>query len=106
MVPVLDDDGNQILQPFIVTRGDANSAPDPNATPVSRVRGVVVGWHHDWGTVLGWAGSAQGRAVMLVPPLVALGLLELLSVLDERRRRARAARRPAEGRSFDAILLD
>lgn len=105
MVPLLDDDGNQILQPYIITRGDANAAPDPNATPVSRVRGVVIGWHHDWGTVLSWATSAKGRAVMLVPPLVALGLLELFAVLEDRRRRAPAAT-AAEGRSFDAILLD
>ncbi len=105
MVPVLDDQGNAILQPYIVTRGDANSSPDPNATPVSRVRGVVVGWHHEWGTVLGWASSPQGRAVMLVPPLVALGVLEMLSVLGDRRRRA-PVRAPVEGRSFDAILLD
>ena len=105
MVPVLDGSGNPILQPYIVTQGDANSSPDPNATPVSRVRGVVVGWHHHWGTVLAWAGSAQGRAVMLVPPLVALGLLELIAVLADRRRPAPAGR-PSEGRSFDAILLD
>jgi signal peptidase len=105
MVPVLDDKGQPILQPYIVTRGDANSSPDPNATPVSRVRGVVIGWHHEWGTVLAWAGSPQGRAVMLVPPLAALGLLELVAVLTDRRRRP-AAGRQAEGRSFDAILLD
>ncbi len=105
MVPVLDDQGQRILQPYIVTRGDANSAPDPNATPVSRVRGVVVGWHHEWGTVLAWASSPQGRALMLVPPLVALGILELLAVLGDHRRRVPAAR-PVEGRSFDAILLD
>ena len=102
---VIDGSGNPILQPYIVTRGDANSTPDPNATPVSRVRGVVVGWHHEWGTVLAWAGSPQGRALMLVPPLVALGLLELVAVLTDRRRPAPVPQ-PAEGRSFDAILLD
>ncbi|HEY0118118.1 MAG TPA: signal peptidase I [Cellulomonas sp.] len=105
MVPVLDGSGNPILQPYIVTQGDANSSPDPNATPVSRVRGVVIGWHHHWGTVLAWTSSPQGRALMLVPPLVALGLLELVAVLEDRHRRV-PARRPAEGRSFDAILLD
>ena len=105
MVPVLDGNGNAILQPYIVTQGDANASPDPNATPVSRVRGVVIGWHHHWGTVLAWAGSSQGRALMLVPPLVALGLLELVAVVTDRRRRE-PVRRPAEGRSFDAILLD
>ena len=105
MVPVLDGSGNAILQPYIVTQGDANSSPDPDATPVSRVRGVVIGWHHHWGTVLAWAGSPQGRALMLVPPLVALGLLELVAVLTDRRRPAPVPQ-PAEGRSFDAILLD
>ena len=105
MVPVLDGNGKPILQPYIVTRGDANSAPDPNATPVSRVRGVVVGWHHDWGTVLAWTGSPRGRATMLVPALAALGILELLAVLEDRRKPAPVPR-PAEGRSFDAILLD
>lgn len=105
MVPVLDERGEPILQPYIVTRGDANAAPDPDATPVSRVRGVVVGWHHDWGTVLAWAGSPQGRAVMLVPPLVALGLLELIAVLGDRRRPV-PVHQPEPAHSFDAILLD
>jgi signal peptidase len=105
MVPVLDSAGNPILQPYLVTRGDANSAPDPDATPVSRVRGVVIGWHHHWGTILAWAGSPQGRATMLVPPLVALGVLELVALVQDRRRPAPVAR-PGEGRSFDAILLD
>jgi signal peptidase len=105
MVPVLDGSGQPILQPYIVTQGDANAKPDPNATPVTRVRGIVIGWHHHWGTVLAWAGSARGRALMLVPPLAALGLLELIAVLGDRRTRVPRPR-PAEGRSFDAILLD
>lgn len=105
MVPVLDDSGNPILQPYIVTRGDANATPDPNATPVSRVRGVVVGWHHHWGTVLAWTSSPRGRATMLVPPLLALGALELAALVRDRRRTAPAGR-TAEGRSFDALLLD
>jgi len=33
MVPVLDDQGNQILQAYLVTKGDANEHRDPNATP-------------------------------------------------------------------------
>ena len=41
MVPVLDGDGNAILQPYIVTQGDANSSPDPNATPVRRTPTAV-----------------------------------------------------------------
>ncbi len=105
MVPVLDGSGNAILQPYIVTQGDANVSPDPNATPVSRVRGVVIGWHDHWGTVLAWAGSSRGRAVMLVPPLAALGLLELIAVRADRRHRPPVGTKP-EGRSFDAILLD
>lgn len=103
-VPRLDSNGNPILQPYIITQGDANKSPDPDATPVSRVRGVVLGWHHGWGRVLLWAGSPQGRATMLVPPLVALGLLEALSILEARGhdgyRRSRA-RGP-----HDELLLD
>lgn len=83
---VVDDAGRPVMQPYIRTQGDANAEPDPNATPVERVRGVVLRTHHGWGRVLLWAGSAQGRAVMLVPPLVALATLELVSLRDARRR--------------------
>ena len=41
--------------------------------------------HPGWGWVLNWAGSNVGRAVMLVPPLLALATLELLAVHDRRR---------------------
>lgn len=102
-VPRLDSSGNQIMQPYIITQGDANRTPDPDATPVSRVRGVVLGWHHGWGSVLLWAGSARGRATMLVPPLVALGVLEVLGVLEGRRS---APRRRREDGPHDALLLD
>ena len=107
MVPVLDAQGTQILQAYLVTKGDANAHSDPNATPVSRVRGIVVGWHSGWGSVLQWTGSSRGRAAMLVPPLVALGLLELLAVTDARRA-AGGARRPDTDadRRLDALLLD
>ncbi len=106
MVPVLDAAGEPILQPYIRTQGDANAEPDVDATPVERVRGIVLSSHRGWGTVLGWATSAQGRAVMLVPPLLALATLEVLSVLDARRARsARAARRP-DDRRVDALLVD
>ena len=103
-VPRLDSNGNEIMQPYIITQGDANKTPDPDATPVSRVRGVVLGWHHGWGRVLLWAGSPQGRATMLVPPLVALGVLELLGVLEARR--AGPRRRPRQESPHDALLLD
>ncbi len=103
-VPRLDSNGNEIMQPYIITQGDANKTPDPDATPVSRVRGVVLGWHHGWGRVLLWAGSPQGRATMLVPPLVALGVLELLGVLESRR--AGPRHRPRQESPHDALLLD
>ena len=103
--PVLDDAGNPVLQPYIRTQGDANPAPDANATPVERVRGVLLDVHHGWGSVLTWAASAQGRAVMLVPALVALATLEVVSVV-EGRRRARRSRRPLDDGRVDALLLD
>jgi len=105
MEPVLGEDGAPVMQPYIRTQGDANPSPDPNATPVERVQGVFLRAHHGWGAVLTWATSAQGRAVMLVPPLVALAALELLSVA-EARRRARRVRRTRDDRRVDALLLD
>jgi signal peptidase len=108
MVPLLDGNGEQILQPYIVTKGDANDAPDPNATPVSRVRGIVVGYHAGWGRVLQWAQSPVGKAVMLVPPLAALALLEVLALTDGSRQ-SRAAQKKAQqdaARRLDALLLD
>lgn len=87
MVEVVDPDtGEPAESQYLVTRGDANAENDPNATPYTRVRGIVLEVHPGWGWVLQWAGSAVGRAVMLVPPLLALGLLELLAVRDARRR--------------------
>lgn len=103
-VPVLDDAGEPVLNPYILTKGDANPLRDPNATPLTRVRGVVLAVHQGWGWVLQWAGSAQGRAVMLVPPLVALATLEIMAVVGGRGRRKETAPRP-DGR-FDDLLLD
>ncbi|WP_148234373.1 signal peptidase I [Cellulomonas flavigena] len=103
MEPVLDEDGTPVMQPYIRTQGDANAFPDPDATPVERVRGVLLRVHHGWGRVLTWATSAQGRAVMLVPPLLALATLEVLSVL-EGRRRPRPARHPEDDRRVDAFV--
>ena len=64
--------------------------------------------HKGWGWVLQWAGSAQGRAVMLVPPLLALATLELLAMGDARReRRERPVARPdSADRRVDELLLD
>ena len=78
-----------------------------NATPIGRIRGVQLAVHKGWGWVLQWAGSAQGRAVMLVPPLVALATLELLAIGDARRaRRASPVRTDHMDRRVDELLLD
>ncbi|MFC8192001.1 signal peptidase I [Cellulomonas sp. NPDC057328] len=106
MEPVLDESGQPVRQDYMRTQGDANPLPDPNATPVERVRGVLLRVHHGWGDTLVWATSPTGRAVMLVPPLVALATLEVLSVLEARRRRGRGTRRTADDRRVDALLLD
>ena len=104
MEPVLED-GAPVMQPYIRTQGDANASPDANATPVERVRGVLLQVHHGWGRALTWATSAQGRAVMLVPPLLALATLEVLSVV-EGRRRAQPARPGADVGRVDALVLE
>lgn len=89
---------------FIITQGDANPEPDVNATPFTRVRGIVLGVHEGWGWALQWSTSAAGRATMLIPPLLALGTLELLAVRDARRR-AKPSPTPEE-RHVDAYLLE
>ena len=69
------------------------------------MRGIVLDVHPGWGWVLQWAGSATGRAIMLVPPLVALGTLELLAVRDARRRRRAKQDHPnRDERHVDAYL--
>jgi signal peptidase I len=52
MVPTLDPLTNEpILRPFIMTKGDANATEDPNATQLSKVRGIVLGVHPGRGGV-------------------------------------------------------
>lgn len=103
MLPTRDPvTGELVERPFIVTKGDANPAPDPDATPLSRVRGVVLDVYPGWGWVLAWARSAEGRFAMLVPPLVALAVMEVQSLLDSRR----APRPPRHrGKAQDDLLL-
>jgi len=99
--------GEPLTRPYIFTKGDANATPDPDATPLSQVRGIVLHVYPKVGWVLDWAGSAQGRLLMLGPPLVALAALEVGSLLDDRRaRRAAGEHRPsARDRHDDALLL-
>ncbi|MDM7832314.1 signal peptidase I [Cellulomonas edaphi] len=92
--------------PHIITKGDANEENDPDATPITRVRGIVLTVHPGWGWVLQWAGSPAGRATMLVPPLLALATLELVAVAEGRRRTGSTARAhdDSQGRHVDAVL--
>jgi signal peptidase len=106
MVPKVDADGNPKMKSYVVTQGDANEEPDVDATPITRIRGVQLAVHRGWGWVLQWAGSAQGRAVMLVPPLVALATLELLSIGDGRRARRLRSTHDGSDRRVDELLLD
>jgi signal peptidase I len=93
MVPVLDaETGEPILRDYLVTRGDANAERDPDAVPLSRVRGIVLEVHRGWGAVLSWTTSTDGRLALLAPPLLAIAAMEVGSVLTARRRPAAPAR--------------
>jgi signal peptidase len=107
MVPTVDPaTGKTIERPYIFTKGDANADPDPDATPLSQVRGIVLNVYPKWGWVLDWAGSAQGRLIMLGPPLLALAALEIISLVTDRRADADGDRaRAAQERHDDAFLL-
>ncbi len=105
MEPTLDPDtGEPIMRPYIFTKGDANLKPDPDATPLSQVRGIVLDVHPKWGWVLDWAGSPMGRLVLLGPPLAALATLEALALIRERRSRRASAPSRREAQD-DARLL-
>jgi signal peptidase I len=112
-VPVLDPStGAPILREHLITRGDANPTPDPDAVPVSRVRGVVLGVHAHWGAVLRWTQSDVGRLLMLGPPLLTLAGMELAAVVHDRRQRRLATHAPARDgarartrRRADELLL-
>jgi signal peptidase I len=87
-LPVTDSDGHNVLTPngnvavrqVIQTEGDGNhGVPDPDMTPVSNVRGVVVDVKRDWGRALLWAHQGPGRLLLFGPPLMILLLSEVLS---------------------------
>ena len=89
MVPRLDPATSKPeLRPYILTKGDANASADANATPLARVRGVVLDVHPQWGAVLDWAHSPSGRWIMLTPPLAILAAMELTAMAQLRRTRA------------------
>lgn len=106
MVPTLDPaTGKPAERPYILTKGDANAKPDANATPLSRVRGVVLVVHPRWGAVLDWAHSPIGRLLMLSPPLAILAAMEIAAVVQARRAQPRKPAAAPERAVVDDLLL-
>lgn len=103
MVPKRKDDGTVDQRPYLITKGDANTAPDPNATPLTNVRGIVMSAHPKWGFALNWAQSPGGRAVLLGVPAALLAAMETIDVLSswKRKRRAEAMLAKAPLRAAD-----
>jgi len=108
MDPVYGPDGQPLMQQYIITKGDANEHPDPNATPWTNVRGIVLDVHPGLGEILGWAHSAEGRFAMLAPPLTLLAGMEVGGLVRERRRAKLEGERKKEevDRFDDTYLLD
>lgn len=79
--PVLDQEGNPKQDPWIKTKGDANDTPDPDLTPATQVRGIVLEVHTALGYPLGWAHAPLGRLLLFGPPLLMLLGAEVLSRL-------------------------
>lgn len=105
MVPTIDPStGAAAQRPYILTKGDANRKPDPDATPVSRVRGVVLTVHPTWGAVLAWTKSPTGRLILLVPPLGILAGMEIASMVQSRRTRPTAPRPDPDRSAVDDLL--
>jgi signal peptidase len=76
---VVDQNGNELRDPYIRTKGDANATEDPNLTPATQVRGIVREVHPGWGFLLGLAHSPLGRLLLFAPPLLMLAGAELIS---------------------------
>ena len=107
MEPVYDANGEPKMLQYIITKGDNNPEPDPNATPWTRVRGVVLSVEPGLGEILGWAHSPQGRFTMLTPPLVLLAAMEIGGLVRERKRaKTEGQRKQEEMRVDDSYLLD
>ena len=105
MVPRLSaETGKPILRPYILTKGDANATADADATPLTRVRGVVLDVHPQWGAVLDWAHSPNGRFTMLTPPLAILAAMELTAIVQLRRSRVTTGTAPTRAVVDDVLL--
>ena len=72
MVPTINQSGQPVTRPYIMTKGDANPHPDANATPLTQVRGIIIDSYDGWGSVLLWMQSALGKAVLLCPAVAML----------------------------------
>ena len=110
-LPVTDKHGNVVMdgghaemRQVIQTKGDGNKYPDPNMTPVTNVRGVVVAVKQGWGRQLLWAHSPRGRLLLFGPPLLLLLGAEVFSWF--RRSNLPAPRpRTRENEPSDAVAL-
>lgn len=99
--PILDEAGRPTFSQYIQTKGDANSGPDFDLTPVANVRGTVSAVKPGWGYALGYAHAPLGRFLIFAPPLTLLLLAELLSWRRRPKALAPATTRPRESR--DAV---
>ena len=111
-LPVTDKDGHVVMngahaemRQVIQTKGDGNQYPDPNMTPVTNVRGVVVGVKEGWGRQLLWAHSPRGRLLLFGPPLLLLLGAEVLSWFRRTTPPPAPRPRPRENEPSDAIAL-
>ena len=110
-LPVTDKDGDVVMngnhaevRQVIQTKGDGNKFADPDMTPVTNVRGVVVAVKQGWGRQLLWAHSPRGRLLLFGPPLLLLLGAEITSWF--RRTAPSAPRvRTRENEPSDAIAL-
>lgn len=111
-LPVTDKDGKVVtggdghpeVRQVIQTQGDGNKFADPDMTPVTNVRGVVVAVKQGWGRQLLWAHSPRGRLLLFGPPLLLLLGAEILSWFQRTNPPAPQAR-TRENETSDAIAL-
>ena len=82
---------------YIQTKGTNNPDPDPNLTPVTNVRYLVIGGYPTLGRWLVWSRTLEGKLVLFLPPFLLLFLAEVWSWHRPRSATPSGSRAPSPG---------
>lgn len=82
---------------YVQTKGTNNPDPDPNLTPVSNVRFLVIGGYPGLGRWLVWSRTLEGKLVLFLPPFLLLLFAEMWSWRRAGSAKPQGSRTPSPG---------